>query len=586
MGAAQSLPVPGAMMKKVCLFVILLSFSFFSACEREQLREQDDETTGEAAREEVAEDIPSPYDEPDVDPIFPEDMGPPAPAIYFTAGLKGYTEPCGCTADVLLGGIDRITAFGLDSMALHEEALFIDAGDWLFEFAELPDHMHPQERAKAKVLAEAHRRLGTLFSVPGDRDFALGVEFYAEMMGLAEMKVLSSNLEWEESVAQTSVVVDFEEYRIRFVGITSPEMVKHVSGLQVKEPLEGLERALSSADDEDVIVLIFQGRAEDATALVEALPKIDIVILGHDPVLSEDSRDLAGRPGFEAHDQGRYVGRLKLYQVDQEGPFFNARRGIDDQRKSLRAQISNVEQDLRVLEVRTGGERNPLMERLEERLEGLREDQRKIMRTGIELTEGERIYLFDLIPMEPGFRLDEEMRELRRQYNRSLPELNRDLQREVPPVEEGQPFFIGTAECAVCHGDAHRFWEETRHASAVATLTVRDKDYDQNCIGCHVVGWEEPGGSVLGKLVYEAELAGRTFEKDLRNVGCESCHGAGSNHRLQPLGSDGIAQHIIRHPTEAQCTSCHVPEHSPRFDFDVYVQRITGEGHELRAREE
>jgi hypothetical protein len=26
---------------------------------------------------------------------------------------------------------------------------------------------------------------------------------------------------------------------------------------------------------------------------------------------------------------------------------------------------------------------------------------------------------------------------------------------------------------------------------------------------------------------------------------------------------------------------CHVPEHSPKFDYESYVERITGEGHPL-----
>ena len=50
--------------------------------------------------------------------------------------------------------------------------------------------------------------------------------------------------------------------------------------------------------------------------------------------------------------------------------------------------------------------------------------------------------------------------------------------------------------------DAYAVWQTTAHAGAWETLTSRDKDFDQTCVGCHSVGYEKPGGSVLGKFQY------------------------------------------------------------------------------------
>lgn len=559
-------------------FVVVL---WMGGCDRDRPDLEPDEVDTAQESEGAEEEQASIYDEMyGVDPVEPFDMGPPAPAVYFTAGLKGYTEPCGCTADVMLGGIDRITAFVKDARGLHDEAVFIDAGDWLFEHPHLEEHLHPQERAKAEVLAAAHRSMGTLFSVPGDRDLSLGVPFYLEMMEEAQMTPLSANLRLDGEALQAVDVREIDGVEVAFIGAGDPGLYDGIDGVSASDDRSAIEAVLDEVDDGAVAILVYQGSVERATEMMEAVSRLDFVVVGHDPRLRTQPEEVGQGFMLEARDQGRYVGRLKLYGADFEGSFVDGRGGISEQRDGLRSQIEHVERDLRVLEVRTEGQENPMSQRLKERLEGLQERQEQLERDGIDIPDGSRAFLYDAIAMEPGYRLDEELRERRVAYNRSLRELNQDLQREVIPVAEGEPFYIGTPECTSCHLEAHNFWEGTAHSSAVATLEERDKEYDQNCIGCHVVGWEEPGGSVLGKLVYQAELDGRVFEKDLTEVGCESCHGPGSAHRQMPIDGEGIAQHIIRHPTEAQCTQCHVPEHSPRFDFDVYVRQITGEGHE------
>ncbi|WP_158542279.1 multiheme c-type cytochrome [Lujinxingia litoralis] len=512
--------------------------------------------------------------------LKPQDLGPEAPAIYFTAGLDGYTEPCGCTADILLGGIDRITAFVDEAKKLHPQALMIDAGDWLFEHETIEAHMEPQERAKAAVLAAAHRKMGTRFSVPGPRDLALGVDVYREMMEAAGMTPLSANLTLKGQALQASDVADLGDWTVAFVGLTQPALVDEIAGVEASDDAAALRRVLEGLDPEvDARVLVYQGSAERAEELA-AQAGVDFVIRGHNPEERVDAVALdADTYLLEAYDQGRYVGRLKLYGAGDEGAFVDARAASSEARAALRTQMEHVEGNLRLLDVRTGGEETPLRTRLSERVQGLKDELSRLEREGFDVPEQGRAFIFEAVDMQPGYRLDDAIKKAREDYNANLAELNAKVEREVPPVEEGQAFYIGTAQCATCHVEAHAFWEGTAHAGAVATLEERDKAFDQSCIGCHVVGWEQPGGSVLGKITYEAELAGQTYTKDLNNVGCESCHGPGSNHRMQPLDASGTPQHILRKPTAEACATCHVDEHSPRFDFDVYVRQITGEGH-------
>ncbi|HEY8431887.1 MAG TPA: cytochrome c family protein, partial [Sandaracinaceae bacterium] len=137
--------------------------------------------------------------------------------------------------------------------------------------------------------------------------------------------------------------------------------------------------------------------------------------------------------------------------------------------------------------------------------------------------------------------------------------------RPEPPAE-GQPHYVGSQACAACHGAAVRWWRTTMHGRAYATLADQNKNYNLSCVGCHVTGYLRPGGSTV------------THVEGLENVGCESCHGPGSQHVADPTGA---AVNVVRSPEESTCRGCHNPEHSDRFHFETYRQLMIAPGHGL-----
>jgi hypothetical protein len=85
--------------------------------------------------------------------------------------------------------------------------------------------------------------------------------------------------------------------------------------------------------------------------------------------------------------------------------------------------------------------------------------------------------------------------------------------------------FEGRKKCYNCHKSQGESWDKTLHAKAMESLKAKldpKKDYttDKDCVGCHVDGWHKEGG-------YHIEDP----DKFLTGVGCESCHGAGSDYR-------------------------------------------------------
>jgi outer membrane murein-binding lipoprotein Lpp len=135
--------------------------------------------------------------------------------------------------------------------------------------------------------------------------------------------------------------------------------------------------------------------------------------------------------------------------------------------------------------------------------------------------------------------------------------------RKPPAPEKGKAGYIGNEECASCHEDAKKVWDGTAHAHAYATLEKESKEYNLDCVSCHVTGYGKPGGSTV------------TYVESLKNVGCEECHGPGSRHAASQLAKD-----IVKEPNPQACVSaCHHPPHVEGFDAVAKTKLILGPGH-------
>jgi hypothetical protein len=118
--------------------------------------------------------------------------------------------------------------------------------------------------------------------------------------------------------------------------------------------------------------------------------------------------------------------------------------------------------------------------------------------------------------------------------------------------------YTGSASCRPCHGAEFDKWNTTAHARALAALKKAGSDRDPECVICHVVGLEYEGGFVNEEK--SPHLAG---------VGCENCHGPGSEHVLS-AGQTPTSQ------PKMACAKCHTPERSGDFagHEEEYMKKI------------
>jgi hypothetical protein len=150
----------------------------------------------------------------------------------------------------------------------------------------------------------------------------------------------------------------------------------------------------------------------------------------------------------------------------------------------------------------------------------------------------------------------------------------KDPSTAVKSVEGSE--YVGAKKCKICHLKYHKAWSTSAHATALANLAKADAkavaevatkldvkiegsaDKTDGCVKCHVTGFHLAGG-YPGNDDTKAELS---------FVGCESCHGPGSQHIK--AAKEDRPKTINKNVTAAMCMDCHTKVMSPKFDFDTY----------------
>jgi peroxiredoxin len=116
--------------------------------------------------------------------------------------------------------------------------------------------------------------------------------------------------------------------------------------------------------------------------------------------------------------------------------------------------------------------------------------------------------------------------------------------------------YTGSDVCGVCHELELESWLYTKHADAFDTLVTHGAERDPECVGCHVVGFEKPGGYSIADA-----------PAHLEDVSCESCHGRGGPHLSKGFVKDGDYSLV--------CGTCHNPTHSLGFEYKSFRKNIS-----------
>ncbi len=154
--------------------------------------------------------------------------------------------------------------------------------------------------------------------------------------------------------------------------------------------------------------------------------------------------------------------------------------------------------------------------------------------------------------------------------------------RPKPSGEKRAPQYVGVMACAECHqgpesGYQFSKWRASGHARAYAVLATpkaaeiarkagvdEDPQHSGACLKCHASAYHDrtPG-------------ARDSYAID-EGVGCEACHGPGSEYTPEVIMRDRLAARAagLNDVDRDTCLSCHENAHGKPFDYDAAMKQI------------
>jgi len=491
--------------------------------------------------------------------------------IFGLAEMRGQIEPCGCTTDPL-GDLARTAALIAESRAAGP-TLVVDAGSLLYTRRPVPDYLQAQEALKSDLLVQAYADELQVAAI------GLGSMDLAEGPGKVRPARHAANVAADAGVPLAPpAVIDAGGISVGVFGVVAAD---HAPGLAVTDPQAAAAAAVATlrAARPRLIVALLTMSKKEAAKLLDATPGIDVAILGMgiespEPDKVRPRAELRGTawlviPG----NRGQVVPRITVTLREGEGPLVDAvgPAAAEAIGAEVDARITAATQELAGFEADPSADPAFVAQKRKE-LAALEVDRAALRDQPLLVPATGSYFTLEQIRIDKSLACDGEVVAQKRAYTAAAGKANVEAAAGAGPLPPpaGKPSYIGVEECGLCHAEAVEFWATTRHAQAWETLEEVSKQFDYECIGCHVAGWDKPGGATMGQ------------NDALRDVQCETCHGPGSIH-----GDEETKASIVRAPAPELCAGqCHTKEHSDTFELEPYLRDVLGKGHGEQRRAE
>ncbi len=489
----------------------------------------------------------------------------PSFTILATTELRGQLEPCGCSTQPH-GDIAR-TAKLLERARERGEVLFVDGGSTLYSSPAVPAERVEQEREKADFIA------GLLASQLDAAAVGIGPYDLAEGPDRVRPPRAAVNLPEDGEVELAPpAIATLGDVRVGVFGVVSPRALADLE-VDIGDPIAAAAEATSELREQgaEAVLAIAHMTASEAEELATRVDGIDFLLVGQNAPepdrVEPGARRVGGAWLFQPANRGQVLTQIDV-GMSGEGAFTDALgpARARAERARLEAQAEATRENLATW--RADPDADPEFVAAREReLAELEEEISALEQTPVRIPDDGNWFMVTQVPVTRDLDCQVDVQAEKTALDAAIGEANLELlaDREPEPPSDEQARFVGKEACSFCHEEAVEFWRDSAHAAAWDTLETYGKQYDLDCVSCHVTGYDEPGGSTLAHT------------EGLRDVQCEVCHGPGSLH----VAADGNEEpsSLTRTPPDTLCVTCHNEEHSDTFDYVPYLRDVTGEGH-------
>jgi hypothetical protein len=393
----------------------------------------------------------------------------PDVVLVLTGQQFGYIQPCGCSKPQK-GGLER--RFNFISQLRKQR-------DWTvvpIDLGDVAQPSGPQAKLKYVYSMKALHAIGYAAVGVGRTEMALSLlEALAEYsLNNPDPPVLFSNLKNPGDFANlthTDVIHDAGNVKIGILSVVANgKGAKPLPDPSVKldSALKSLSRLLPAIAKHkpDLLVLLFHGDAAQAKKCAARFPQLNVILCSTTEEEPPGNPAMVGKTMIvDIGHKGRYVGCVGAYRTGQAAKPFD-----------LHYQLV------------------PMLEEYE---------------------------------TPPGKDATNPVLAILEQYTRQVKDQNllANYTKTAHPIQLAFPgaTYVGSEKCKSCHHEAYKIWKKSPHSHAFAELVTAKRpslrQFDGECVKCHVVGFEHLSG-----------YTNMTATPKLENNGCENCHGPCSIH--------------------------------------------------------
>ncbi len=476
-------------------------------------------------------------------------------SLIFSHNISGETHPCGCR-NFPLGGLPQVAGL-FANISKDSELLYVDTGDTFFPSSVVPVSMKDSLTFAATNLAVGLEQVGLKYFVPGDQDFAMGVEFLQGIANTRKFDFLIANLKDPALLKHKKfVVIERNKSKIFLVGLVDPEVFNGPHANYFEKPSvvlpgiidEVIKAGYDKSNDYHRLVVLSHAGIDPDTVMAKQFPFIDWIIGAHSQSFLRYSKDEGNVKMVQTLSKNHYMGDIKID--------VNSKKQTDT---------------YELLEVRDELERNISPNPMRSFI-----DDHKTKMNDLQIKEQARMGMSQT--------------------------LHETTNANVKKFETAQNYMVS-------HKKQAEFWQGTPHAIAYTTLIKVNEANNLSCIGCHSLGLNDPRGyttqknmvAFKGKApanywadvkklaapikvvrgapaadIKKVSVAWFALDKksnvksNFANVQCLSCHNADELHPT--IDTPKLAQKDVQFNIKNKCLSCHTPDQSPEwYDSGIKV---------------
>ena len=498
-----------------------------------------------------------------------QESGRPTLRLYLVSNLAGALEPCGCVKDQL-GGFDHFAALVEKERSGADSTAVLTAGPTFFMDPDLTPDKKAQDVTRAEALAAALKQVGLVALAPAKNDYAAGDAELDKLVSLSGGSALFANRTAPPSPVR-SRVFEAKGMKVGVIGVSGLAADFSVPGVTTAAAEDAVkaEAKRLAAGGADAIVLLASMKRGEVKRIADAVPELTVMVVGAPeqrgeantkPATPESVNDVLV---VETANHLQTVTIVDFWKRPAPGKFVDGTGAAQGKkREELTRRIQELKEKIAdwerggTIAVADVAARKADVKKLEDELAAVKDPPPPDKKSFYRVTSRD---------IRTDLGVDPKTKDVLATYYRKVNDDNKVAfaGRKPKPAAAGEASYVGIDSCEGCHEEPVDVWKKTSHAHAYKTLADDFKEFNLDCVGCHVTGYDKPGGSTV------------TAVAALKDVQCEVCHGPGSIH-AKTAGKTAMP---VAKPESALCETCHHPPHVHAFDAKAKMELVLGPGH-------